>query len=309
MLAGYGPCVFDIARWRARWGWLDAVMRVTDRFGAIGGGPLSSSIALASFVSLFPLLLVIIAVVGFVSSGDSEFAVRLVSDLGLEGRAADTVRDTIETAEGSRRAASIIGLIGLLWSGLGLVGSLQTALNSVWQAKGRGLLDRLFALRWLAGAGVLILATAALGPAVRLLPGPAKPAAVLLGFALSTVLFVWTYSSLGNSNVPWRTHLPGAILVAVGVEILKAVGSLIVPRAVARSSALYGSLGVVFAVLAWLLLYGRLVVYGAVLNVLRHEAAEGTVTAEIQVPRIEGEVPLTATRGGAVDEQAEPKAP
>ena len=65
--------MFDIARWRARWGWLDAVMRVMERFGAIGGGPLSSSIALASFVSLFPLLLVVIAVLGFVSSGDSDF--------------------------------------------------------------------------------------------------------------------------------------------------------------------------------------------------------------------------------------------
>lgn len=298
--------MFDIARWRARWPWLNAILTVTDRFGAIGGGPLSSSIALATFVSLFPLLLVIIAVLGFVSSGDSDFAVRLIRDLGLRGRAAEIMRDTLETAEGSRQAASIVGLVGLLWSGLGVVGSLQTALNAVWQAKGRGLVDRLYALRWLAGAGVMFLVTAVLGPLLRILPGPAKPAAVLLGLLVTTVLFTWTYSSLGNSSVSWRVHLPGAAMVAVGVEILKAVGSIWVPRAVASSSALYGSIGVVFAVLAWLLLYGRLVVYGAVLNVLRYEAAEGTVTAEIQVPRIEGEVPLTATRGGAVDQQAEP---
>lgn len=298
--------MFDIARWRARWPWLDAVLCVTDRFGAIGGGPLSSSIALATFVSLFPLLLVIIAVLGFVSSGDADFALRLVRDLGLRGRAAEIVRDSLETAESSRRAASVVGLVGLLWSGLGVVGSLQAALNAVWQAKGRGLVDKLYALRWLAGAGLMFLVTAVLGPLLRILPGPAKPAAVLLGFLVTTVLFTWTYSSLGNSSVGWRTHLPGALLVAFGVEVLKAVGSIWVPRAVASSSALYGSIGVVFAVLAWLLLYGRLVVYGAVLNVLRYEAAEGTVTAEIQVPRIEGEVPLTATRGGAVDQQGEP---
>ena len=77
------------------------------------------------------------------------------------------------------------------------------------------------------------------------------------------------------------------------------------PRAVASSSALYGSIGVVFAVLAWLLLYARLIVYGAVLNVVRYEAAAGTVTVEIEVPRIDGEVPLTANRGGAVDEKAD----
>ncbi len=57
-----------------------------------------------------------------------------------------------------------------------------------------------------------------------------------------------------------------------------------------------------------MLLYGGLIVYGAVLNVVRYEKAEGTVTVEIQVPRIEGEVPLTSTRGGAVDEKVEASA-
>lgn len=297
--------MFDVARWRARWRWLDAVLCVTDRFAAIGGGPLSSSIALATFVSLFPLLLVIIAVIGFVSTADAGFAVDLVRQLGVRGRAAEIVRDALDTAESSRRAASVIGLVGLLWSGLGVVGTLQTALNAAWQVKGRGLVDRLVALRWLVGSGLLFLATAALGPVLRLAPGPVKPLTIAAGLLLTTVLFVWTYTSLGNVHVPWRTHLPGALLVALGVEVLKAIGSLYIPRAIAHASALYGSLGVVFAVLAWLLLYGRLIVYGAVLNVLRHESRVGTVTAEIEVPRIEGEVPLTTTRGGAVDEQAE----
>jgi membrane protein len=294
--------VFDLARWRARYGWLDAVLRVTERFGAVGGGPLSSSIALATFVSLFPLLLVVIAVVGFLSSSDADFAPRFVNDLGLHGDAADTVRDALETAEGSRQAASIVGLVGLLLSGVGVVGALQTALNAVWQVKGRGLLDKLIALRWLAGAGVLFLATAALGPVLRVAPGPAKPLTIALGLALTTALFVWTYASLGNSHVSWRGHLPGAVLAAIGFEVLKAVGSVYVPRAVASSSALYGSIGTIFAVLAWLLLYGRLIVYGAVVNVVRYEAEVGTVTALIEVPRVAGQVPLTTTRGGAVDE-------
>jgi membrane protein len=249
---------------------------------------------------------VVIAVIGFVSSGDSGFASSLVRDLGLRGRAAEIVQDAIDTAEGSRQAASVVGLIGLLWSGLGVVGSLQTALNAAWQAKGRGLLDRLVALRWLVGAGGLFLISAALGPMLRWTPGPAKPVTIVAGLALTTALFIWTYHSLGNNHVGWRVHLPGAVLVAVGFEILKVVGSIMVPRAVASSSALYGSLGVVFAVLAWLLVYGRLIVYGAVVNVVRYERSAGTVTVEIEVPRIEGEVPLTTTRGGAVDEKVEP---
>jgi membrane protein len=291
-------------RWRARWPRLDAVLRVNERFGQVGGGPLSSSIALASFLSLFPLLLVAIAVVGFVSSGDAGFADRVVQDMGLEGRTAEVVHDAIGAAEGSRRAASVVGLAGLLWSGLGLVAALQTAVNAAWQETGRGLLDKLVALRWLVGAAGLFLGAWALGALLRILPGWATPFPVAAGLAVSVVLFLWTYTSLGHTHVGWRAHLPGAVLVAVGFEALKAVGSLYVPRLVSSSSGLYGSLGVVFAILAWLAVYARLIVYGAVLNVVRWERERGTDIVTIEVPHHDGAPPTGVNRGGAVADHA-----
>jgi membrane protein len=297
--------VFDLDRWRRRWPRLDHPLSINERFGAIGGGPLSSSIALAGFLSLFPLLLVGVAVVGFLASGDSDFTATVIDDLSLEGRAAEVVEDAITTAEGSARTATVVGLVGLLWAGLGVVGALQNAMNAAWQTKGRGLRDRAVALAWLVGAGSLFVATSSLGPALRLSDGALRPLAVLAGLALTIVLFLWTYHLLGNSHVRWRVHLPGALLVAVGFEILKVVGALYVPRAISSASALYGAIGVVFAVLAWFAIYARLIVYGAVLNVVGYEAREGTVTVEIEVPRIDGEVPLSTTRGGAVDEKVE----
>jgi membrane protein len=174
----------------------------------------------------------------------------------------------------------------------------------VWQERGRGLLDRVVAVKWLAGAVVLFLGSAALGPIATQLPGWAAPLLVLAGLCLSVVLFVWTYTALGHAHQGWRAHLPGAVLVAVGFEVLKDVGAFLVPRAVASSSALYGSLGVVFAVLTWLALYGQLIVYGAVVNVLRWEAEEGTDTIPLEVPHHEGAAPITATRGGAVADHA-----
>ena len=64
------------------------------------------------------------------------------------------------------------------------------------------------------------------------------------------------------------------------------------------ASALYGTLGVVFATLAWLLFFGRLVVYSAVLNVVRWEEDHGTKTVGLEVPKVPGEVALEATRAG-----------
>ncbi|HKN39119.1 MAG TPA: hypothetical protein VJ456_08435, partial [Acidimicrobiia bacterium] len=87
---------------------------------------------------------------------------------------------------------------------------------------------------------------------------------------------------------------------AVGLEVLKAVGAYYVPRAVASSSQLYGSLGIVFAVLAWLLLFGRLVVYSAVLNVVLYEKHEGTVRAVVEAPPVPGARPVASRSGRLV---------
>jgi membrane protein len=281
-----------------------SILPVHERVGAVGGGPLSSSIALAGFLSLFPLLLVGVAVLGFVSAENTDFASEVVDQLGLEGKAADQVVDVIDTAEGSRRAASVVGLLGLAWAGLGVAGALENALNATWQVTSRGITSRLVGAAWLVGAGLLFLGSMALGPLLNELPGPATVPTIVAGFVLEVLLLVWMFVVLTNVSLPWRTHLPGALLGGVGFEVLKVIGAVYVPRAVSSSSALYGSLGVVFAILAWLALSARLIVYAAALNVVRYEREHGTVTVEIEVPHISGQVPLGTNRGGAVSESA-----
>ena len=134
-----------------------------------------------------------------------------------------------------------------------------------------------------------------------------RPWAVALVVALvvDAALWLWTFRVLTNRDVGWRAHLPGAVLGAVGLEVLKVVGGIYVPMAVTSSSVLYGPLGVVFAILAWLLVFGRLVVYTAVFNVVRWENRHGTVTAEIELPRMLDEVPVGTTRAG----EAQPQEP
>ena len=78
--------------------------------------------------------------------------------------------------------------------------------------------------------------------------------------------FLWTFWALGDRRVPLRALVPGAIVGAVGLEILKIGATVYLPRLVAGSSALYGPLGVVFAILAWLALFARLIVYASATN-------------------------------------------
>jgi uncharacterized BrkB/YihY/UPF0761 family membrane protein len=119
-------------------------------------------------------------------------------------------------------------------------------------------------------------------------------------------LWLWTFKILSRRDIGWKSLLPGAVVGAIGLEVLKIVGGIYVPRAVQSASALYGTLGIVFATLAWLLFFGRLVVYSAVVNVVRWEEDHGTVTLQMEVPRVKGETtePVEVTRAGETKPQA-----
>ncbi len=281
-----------------RWGWFATAVRVQQRFSEVHGGQLAAAVTLAAFISIFPLLITAIGVVGFFSHSASDLPGEVVRRLGLTGDAATVVTSTITTAEKSRKAASAVGLAGLLWTGLNLVAALEFAFDSVWQVSGRGLKDKLYGLAWLAGASAILLASFSLTALLNWLPGPAGPFVFLVALLVDVALWLWTFRVLTNRKLGWRPLLPGALLGALGLEVLKVLGSVYVPMAVRSSSALFGSIGVVFAVLAWLLFFGRLLVLAAVLNVVRWEERHGTATAEIELPRVGDDGAVGATRAG-----------
>jgi len=281
-----------------RWRWFGWVMRVQHRYGELNGNYLAAAVTLAGFLSLFPLLLVAFAVLGFFAVGRVDLAGDIIGRLGLTGEAATFVEDLIHQTERSRQVASVVGIAGLLWTGLGLVAAVQYGMNTVWQVKGKGWKDKLSGIAWLAGAGLLFVASFGATAAAGLLPAFLAPVGLIVGLGIDTVLWLWTCKILTNRNLGWRAYVPGAIVGAVGFGLLKALGGIFVPRLVGSASALYGSFAVIFAVLAWLLVFGRLVVYAAVTNVVVWEEQHGTVTVDLPVPKVPGDVPVEATRAG-----------
>jgi len=279
---------------------LRTAWRVQRRFGEVKGSYLASAISMSAFLSLFPLLLVAMAIVGFVSAGNPDLADDTLDFLGLDASddAARIVTEAIATAEASRAAASIVGVAGLLWTGLGLVAGIQYALDSVWQVIGRGARDKLVGVAWLAGAALLFVSSMAVTTLINALPGVVAPVNLLVGVGLSFALFLWTMKVLPHRDVGWKALVPGAVVGALGLEVLKVIGSIYVPRVVASSSATYGSIGVVFAILAWLLFFGRLVVYASVVNVVRWEEERGTTTIDIRVPDLRGPERIPARHPG-----------
>jgi membrane protein len=285
---------------------------VHERVGEVNGGSVASSVTLTFFVSLFPLALAAIAIVGFLAAGDADISDRIIDHLSLTGSAAKTMRQAIDHAEESRRAASILGFAGLFWSGLGVTSAVALAVRAPWQLKVEGLRGRAKGVMWLLGAVLMGAAAVALGWVLNVLPDVAKPLVavlvVLVGLAVEGGFFLWTFWALGDRRVPLRDLVPGSIVGAVGLEVLKLGATVYLPRLVAGSSSLYGPIGVVFATLAWLALFARLVVYASATNAVLFEDRCGTVSLEVRAPRLGDSVALDADRGGAIKER-EPAPP
>jgi membrane protein len=265
------------------------VLGVQKRYSEASGNALAAQITLTGFTAMFAIAVLATAVIGFISAGDSTFARDFVKDLGLTGSAARTVTKAVSAAQDSRQAATVVGLLGFLWIGIGLAGTIANAYNTLWKVKSRGLLDKAVALLWLLGAAVLIALGAGATAAWSFLPGVFAPLVIIVSVAVNASIFLWTSWILPNRRVPVGALLVPAIVGGVGLEILKVLGGYVVPRMVQNSSELYGTLGVVFALLAWLFILGRLFVYVAVVEVLRWEHRKGTDVAPVQRPALDAD--------------------
>ena len=288
---------------------IGTLLRVQDRFGEVKGTRWPTASPCRSSCRSFPLLLVAIAVViGFIAEGDVSFTGDVIATSRHPVRTDRPPRrcgPAIENAEestGRRRSSACSACCG---AGLAVVVAVQRAIDNMWQTRSAGLKDKARAVLWLLGAGVIFAASFAVTTVLNFLPGFLAPLSILIGLAVNLGLFLWTFHELGRLPVGWRALLPGAAICAVGFEVLKLVGTLYVPRLVASSSALYGSLGIVIAILAWLAFFGRLLVYGAVVNVLRWEAGHGTVQVPLEVPRVDTAIAVGADRSGAVVDRLE----
>jgi uncharacterized BrkB/YihY/UPF0761 family membrane protein len=260
---------------------IERVRAIARRYGELNGRVSAAAITLYGFLALFALCVLAVAVVGLVASGNDHVAEDIVSWLGLHGDAATTVVDAVHTAQHSAKVASVVGIIGLVWVGSSFAVSVASAYDVAWGVPSRTVRSRLVGLGWLAGSGALLALGALVTAGFAALPILVAPLVLAASLTVNTVLWLWTSWILPNRPAPpWRLLLPGSITGAVGLEALKVAGAYVVPLLVSRSSAVYGTIGTVFALLAWLWVLGRLVVIVTIVETLDRAPDALTVADE-----------------------------
>ena len=268
---------------RARWPGVDHAVRAFDRHSAVLGGQVAAGITYFGFLSFFPLLALAFAVVGYVSVVYPDAREGITSAVqsafpSLIGPGAGQI--DIDDVVAAKAGAGVLGLAGLLYAGLGWVDSLRDGLRIVFGTIDdsppfvrKKLIDLvvliLLGLAVLGSIVVSSLATAAtalvLGwvgladslAATALL----KVLAVVLAVAFDTVVLGILLTRLSGAGLSWRQVGSGAVLGAVGFEVLKLLGTFLIGRT--TDNPAYATFGVVVGLLIWINLVSRLLVYTA----------------------------------------------
>ncbi len=251
------------------------------------GRLLAAALTYSAFISLFPLVLLAMSVIGFLLAGNPEAVQEWVDRLtGTIPGLGPLIGRNLQAVVDGRAETGILGLLGLLWTGMGLVRSARSALARIFRRSREGILfeRRGRALAALGGLGMLALASIAatatlagvggdggIGLVLRVV-GTAGTAAVDLAFSLVA------YRVLTPGPGPsYRDLLPGAIVLVVGWTALKLAGAWYASLVVARATAVYGALAGAIGILAVLAIAARLFVYGAELSAVLVEDRRASV--------------------------------
>lgn len=251
--------------------WLAVPVAVIRKFSDDKAGNLAALVAYYAFFSIFPLLLVMTTILGFVLQGDRH-AQQAVENSVL-GQFPVIGQQIKVHALSGRVSSLVIGLLTSLLGGLGVTGAAQNAFDQIWAVpiKDRPdfLSSRLRGLALIGSLGLLFLiATAVSGFASPLHGAAAKIGAILIGLLVDFCLFLAAFRFLTAAAVPTHCLWVGVGVAALLWEILQFLGGVYINHVYRHASGTYAQFALVIALLVFLHLGAQLTLYAAEINVV-----------------------------------------
>ena len=259
---------------QARRPWVAFPYAVVRKFGEDQAGNLAALIAYYGFFSVFPLLLVLVTVLGMTLRGHPDLQQRVLGSALAQFPVIGTqMRRDIHSLQGGGLALAI-GIALTLWSGLGVVRAVETAMNTVWNVpfkqRPNVVFSTLRALLMLAVLGIITLAATIVGGVGA---GSGSWLTAVAGVAgsltLNFALFLLAFRILTAVTVAWDDLWIGAAISAVAWTTLQALGGYYVSHQLRSASEVYGTFAAVIGLLAWIYLGAQVTLLGAEVNVVR----------------------------------------
>ncbi|HEX3683836.1 MAG TPA: YihY/virulence factor BrkB family protein [Bryobacteraceae bacterium] len=246
---------------------------------------LGASLAFYSLLSLAPLLLVVVSIVGLVfgHSAAERDTIRQVQSL-VGPAAGKAVAAFLQGSKNTTHGviATVVGLVTLLMSASGVLIELRDALNTIWEvdtpaASGFGMVtsfikQRLFSFAIVLSIGFLLIVSlvvstwiSALGAlSASVVPWQAALMHVvnsLISFLVITGLFAAIYKIMPDVRVEWRDVILGGAVTS----LLFTLGKLILGIYLGRASyaSTYGAAASIVVLIAWVYYSAQIFFLGA----------------------------------------------
>ncbi len=254
--------------------WLAFPYAVVKKFGDDHAGNLAALISYYGFFSLFPLMLVLVTVLGMVLERNTELREAIKeSALANFPVVGEEISKNVKALDGSGLTLAI-GIVLALWAGIGVLKVMQTAMNTVWNVpykhRPNFVKSLLRAVIMLAVLGFITVASAAAGSV-----GAGNDNVLLsvlwivVSLTLNLVLFLLAFRILTTEDVSWGDVFPGALVAAIAWTGLQAVGGWFVRHQLEGASDTYGTFATVIGLLAWISLGAQMTLLAAEVNVVR----------------------------------------
>ena len=265
--------------------WADGVQRrhgllgfpyaVIKKYGDDEGGREAALITYYGFLSVFPLLLLGVAILSRVLVTDPDLRQRLITAI-VPPVLQSTVEHALTTLPTSP-VPLVAGLIGLLFAGTGIAFSAYQTLNNV-AAVPRRLRPGFFSryIRVFVMLATLMLGALAVGAltvaatALPSFPGAERAVAALGSAVIIFAVLLLAAKLLLARPAPFGALWPAAAAGAVAVAVLLSLAPPLLARFVSSSGAVYGSFATVAALFAVLYLMSQALVYSAEIAAVRH---------------------------------------
>jgi len=245
---------------------------------------LGAALAYYTVFSLAPLVLLLLAIVGFLFRNDPAGAWQKVTEqmsYFLDKSAIDVVQGIAQKASQPNKGvvATSIGILLALFGASGVFGQLQDALNTIWGVKakpGVGIMGfirlRFLSFAMVAGVCFLLLVSLVLESLLKslshyvqaMLPGGIVIALVVYSiFDLGVVvlLFASIFKFLPDVKIQWRDVWIGALMTAIFFAVGKWALGLYLGSGAAASA--YGAASSLITLLLWIYYSSQILLFGA----------------------------------------------
>ena len=262
---------------------VDHLVRMVQHYGNVSGNAQAGAVTFFGFLSFFPLLALSFFTVGLLSrvydaSGELERAIESFMP-GIVGDEQGEI--PLSTFEENAATIGLIGLVGVLYSGLGWLSGMRNALEVVFETPAKEqpnfVMGKLRDLVSLAVIGIVLLVSVGLSGLISGfsetildlvgLEGTPVTFVVLwvivhaLGIAATTLLFLVIFKLLVDPDVPRRSLVSGAIIGGIGFEVLKALASFLIGTT--KDQPAFQAFGLALILVVWINYFSRVVMMSA----------------------------------------------